>query len=73
MKLIQEQRLPGGFELICWVVMTIERRDRAPDFGLEQTVLCFPVEFFYLCLRGQRATMKLEIELSDGLRQAVFG
>src|SRR5829696_3690209 len=63
-ELVEEERLPGGFELFALVIATVERGQRGEGFRLEQTVLGLPVELLDPCLGGEGTPVQLEVELA---------
>jgi hypothetical protein len=56
-ELVEEHRLPGGFELFGRVLAAVEGGEREQGLGLEQAVLSFAVELLYPRLGGEGAAV----------------
>ena len=72
MELIEQQRLPGGFDLIVRIGEPGELRDGREGFRFEEPVLAGAVERFRAGLGGQRAAVELQVELPHPDRQTCF-
>src|SRR4051812_21875021 len=62
-ELIEQQRFPRPLDLGTLVDITLQSRDRAERFRLEQAMLSLPIELLDQRLRCQCAAVELEIEL----------
>ena len=64
MELVEEEHLPGCFELLALVLAAVERGQRGEGFRLEQPVLGLAVELLDPGLGGQGTPVQLEVELA---------
>ncbi len=71
-ELVEQERLPGGFDLIVRVGEPGELRDGREGFGFEEPVLAGAVERFRAGLGRQRAAVELQVELAHPDRQTRF-
>ena len=73
MELIEQERLPGGFDLIVRIGEPGELRDGREGFRFEEPVLAGAVEGFRAGLGRQRAAVELQVELPHPDRQTGSG
>ena len=68
-ELIEQDRLPGGLDLVVWVGEPGELGDGREGFRFEEPVLAGAVERLRASLGGQRSPVELQVELTHPDRQ----